>query len=151
MSSFNSINGINPKIKSKHRSISLNSKKSVNNSLNSIMSNFSPTNKTKRKSTNSKALSQKSTKSKPDCLISTLPKVSIDLNETPTLKLQEIINLRNKLKELTNDKIKFLNKNYIKELKTLKDTIDSSIVNGCVSNSNSASSNLSSTSTINNG
>lgn len=131
--------------KAKHRSISLNSRKSVNNNnLSSFLTNnLSPTNKPKTKSNKSK-----SNASKPELCFSTLPKVSIDLNETPTLTLEEVIQLRRKLKELTNDKIKFLNKNYIKELKTLKETIDITLFNNCITNNSSMNSNVSSSSPV---
>ena len=53
-----------------------------------------------------------------------MPKVSIDLNDTLNLKLDEIKDLRIKLKELSKDKIKLINKNYIKVLSNLRETID---------------------------
>ena len=55
--------------------------------------------------------------------------MSIDLNETLTIKEEHISDLRNKLKELSSDKIKLINKSYIKELKILRDTIDNILSN----------------------
>ena len=58
-----------------------------------------------------------------------LPKVSIDLNESSNLKEEEVKELKMKLKELTIDKIKLINKNYIKKLKTLREAIENVINN----------------------
>ena len=60
---------------------------------------------------------------------SILPIVSIDLDETSTLKKEEISNFNNKLTELTIDKIKLLKINYIKELTNLRDCIDKTLEN----------------------
>ena len=46
------------------------------------------------------------------------------MNDTLNLKLDEIKDLRIKLKELSKDKIKLINKNYIKVLSNLRETID---------------------------
>lgn len=114
----------------KHRSISLTTKKLPTN-----LNNFGTNSKfmistilEPNKFTNIKTFSHKFKKVANDNMFSTLPKVSIDLNETQYLKPEEVTELRNKLKELTNDKVKLINKNYIKELKTLREIIDT-IVN----------------------
>ena len=60
---------------------------------------------------------------------SILPIVSINLDETSTLKKEEISNFNNKLTELTIDKIKLLKINYIKELTNLRDCIDKTLEN----------------------
>ena len=54
----------------------------------------------------------------------TLPNVSINLNESPNLDIDDIKNLKQKLKELNKEKIILLNEKYIKELSILKDNIN---------------------------
>ena len=54
----------------------------------------------------------------------TLPNVSINLNESPNLDIDDIKNLKQKLNELDEEKIILLNKKYIKELSILKDNIN---------------------------
>ena len=58
---------------------------------------------------------------------SVLPIVSIDLDESSTLKKEEICNFNNKISELTSEKIKLLKLNYIKELANLRDCIDKTL------------------------
>ena len=108
----------------KHRSISLTSKRSAPTSTftSTIMQEPNKFPNMKTFSHNHKS------KNIPNCY-ATLPKVSIDLNETLTIKEEHISDLRNKLKELSSDKIKLINKSYIKELKILRDTIDNILSN----------------------
>ena len=148
-------------LKLRYRSISLNSNKPSKNGFNYMFSNFSPKNGPSKKileKSFSNLINEK--KNKVDSFFySTLPKVSIDLNETSVLKVEEVTQMIQKMNELNNEKIKFLNKAYIKELKILKDTIDLTILNNCISTSSSnnnnsissnMSSNLSSSSAVNN-
>ena len=108
----------------KHRSISLTSKRSAPTSTFTSTIIQEP-----NKFPNMKTFSHNhKSKNIPNCY-ATLPKVSIDLNETLTIKEEHISDLRNKLKELSSDKIKLINKSYIKELKILRDTIDNILSN----------------------
>ena len=50
--------------------------------------------------------------------------MSINLNESPNLDIDDIKNLKQKLNELDKEKIILLNKKYIKELSILKDNIN---------------------------
>jgi len=54
----------------------------------------------------------------------TLPNVSINLNDSPNLDIDDIKNLKQKLNELDKKKIILLNKKYIKELSILKENIN---------------------------
>ena len=56
-----------------------------------------------------------------------LPIVSIDLNESSTLKKEEISNFNSKLIDLSIERIKLLKLNYIKELANLRDCIDKTL------------------------
>lgn len=124
---FNSLDSINMSISeriNRHKSISLSSssKKSATG-IYSFSSNSTTVIQEPNKFTNIKTYSHKANKNQ-FYNYSTLPKVSIDLNDTLNLKLDEIKDLRIKLKELSKDKIKLINKNYIKVLSNLRETID---------------------------
>ena len=54
----------------------------------------------------------------------TLPNVSINLNDSPILDIDDIKNLQQKLNELDKNKIMLLNKKYIKELSILQENIN---------------------------
>jgi len=53
-----------------------------------------------------------------------LPNVSINLNDSPILDIDDIKNLQQKLNELDKNKIMLLNKKYIKELSILQENIN---------------------------
>jgi hypothetical protein len=115
---------------SRHRSISLTSSfKKSSTGIFSFTSNLTSVIQEPNKFTNIKTYSHKSTKNQQHNYYATLPKVSIDLNETLNLKLDEVKDLRFKLKELSKDKIKLINKNYIKVLTNLRETIDTILQN----------------------
>ncbi len=111
----------------KHRSISLTTKKGISGISPSPNGNMSTLIKDNSKFHNIKAFSHKT--KNVSGTFATLPKVSIDLNESSNLKEEEVNELKMKLKELTIDKIKLINKNYIKELKTLREAIENVINN----------------------
>lgn len=111
----------------KHRSISLTTKKGLSVISSSPTSNMSTFIKDNSKFHNIKTFSHKA--KNVSGTYATLPKVSIDLNESSHLKEEEVKELKMKLKELTIDKIKLINKNYIKELKTLREAIENVINN----------------------
>ena len=58
---------------------------------------------------------------------SVLPIVSIDLDDSSTLKKEEIANFNNKLSDLSIEKIKLLKLTYIKELTNLRNCIDKTL------------------------
>lgn len=62
-----------------------------------------------------------------DYTLSTLPQVSIDLNCTKDLSVDEVRELTNKLKKLSANQLKHIKYSYIKELKNLHKIIDSKI------------------------
>lgn len=120
----------------KHRSISLTSKKVIP-CLNSFStSTYSSSIQEPNKFHNIKTYSHKFKNVSNSNCFATLPKVSIDLNETINLKEEEVSDLRLKLKELSTDKIKLINKTYIKELKNLREIIDNILINNNPPNSN---------------
>ena len=119
----------------KHRSISLLPRKEKeslisyekkSNSNNNTINNSSIIQEANKFKINNNIYSHKTKKSS-NIDERILPIVSIDLNESSTLKKEEISNFNNKLIDLSIERIKLLKLNYIKELANLRDCIDKTL------------------------